>query len=68
MNPERDAQPKRMPPYVCKTDIVLTLIKDGIEREITIPAERADQYMAQPFPMIPALFSGGGGKIRIIRQ
>lgn len=69
MKPEFDAQPKRVaPPFECKAPIVLTLIKDGVEREVTIPAERADQYMPQPFPMIPALFSGGGGRIRIIRQ
>ena len=52
------------PPYECKKEITFTVIKDGIEREITVPADRAEQTMPV-YGFHFALMSGGGGKIRM---
>ena len=52
------------PPFVATKPIVFTVIKDGIEREITVSADRAEQTMPV-YGFHFALMSGGGGKIRI---
>ena len=58
----------KTPPFVVTKPIVFTVTKNGTERTVTVPAERAEQTMPEPFPFHFALMAGGGGQIRIIRQ
>ena len=52
------------PPYVCKAPITFTVIKGGVEREITVSADRAEELMPV-YGFHFALMSGGGGEVRI---
>ena len=55
------------PPFLATKPITFDVVKDGSRRTVTIPAERADQLMPDPFPFHFALFSGGGGEVRILK-
>jgi hypothetical protein len=54
----------KQPPFKCTKPIVFTVVKNGERREVTIPAERAEEFMPI-YGFAFSLMSGGGGEIRI---
>jgi hypothetical protein len=53
-------------PFQATKPIVFTVVKNGERREVTIPADKAEEFMPEPFPFAFALMSGGG-EIRILK-